>query len=168
MSRSSDHERLDELVDQVIGLSTKHVCSGGIPFAALVIDNLGNILGTGVNEVSSTCDPTAHAEVVAIRDSCRRIHRTRLSDATLIASGEPCALCYMVAASSGIRRVVFAADRLAAATAGFDYRRSYDLLAVDPRIGPLQVHQHHNASALEPFSVWLERKNKIVAHSGMD
>jgi guanine deaminase len=160
MISQANHELLDHLVNHAIDLSIRHVGRGGIPVTALVVDGHGRILGTGVNEVASRSDPTAHAEVMAIRDACQRQHTTRLKGATLIASGEPCALCYLAALWAGTGQVVFAADRHAAAKAGFDYRGSYALFAVDPASEPLQVHHHCTHRACEPFNLWLEQRAK--------
>jgi guanine deaminase len=156
----ANHELLDHLVNHAIDLSIRHVGRGGIPFTALVVDEHGRTLGTGVNEVAARSDPTAHAEVMAIRDACQWQHTTRLKGATPIASGEPCGLCYLAALWAGIEQVVFAADRHAAAKAGFDYRGSYALFAVDPTSGPLQVHHHCTHRACEPFNLWLEQRAK--------
>jgi guanine deaminase len=160
MISQANHELLGQLVDHAIDLSIRHVGRGGIPFTALVVNGHGRILGTGVNEVAALLDPTAHAEVMAIRDACQGQHTTRLKGATLVASGEPCALCYLAALWAGIEQVVFAADRHAAAKAGFDYRGSYALFAVDPATGPLQVHHHCTDRAGEPFNLWLEQRRK--------
>lgn len=124
--------RYQKLMEETVAFSTDHVHRGGIPFTALVIDGNGNILGRGVNRVRESHDPTAHAEVEAIRDACRTQGTFNLSGATLLASGEPCAMCYMSARFAGISRVVFAADRNEAAALGFDYRGTYRLFADDP------------------------------------
>ena len=124
--------RLTELMEEAVAFSVQHVHDGGIPFTALVVDRDGVVLGRGVNRVREHHDPTAHAEVEAIRDACRRHGTTHLHGATLLASGEPCALCYMSAHYSGIAQVLFAADREEAAAHGFDYRGTYRLFAQDP------------------------------------
>lgn len=158
MSITIENESLDRLVAEVVSLSTRQAESGGIPFAALVVSCEGTILGTGVNQVTECLDPTAHAEVIAIRDACRHRRSTRLADALLIASSEPCALCYMAASYSGIHDVVFAADREDAARCGFDYRASYRLLSRDPLAWNQQRHHHHHANSRKPFDVWRENR----------
>lgn len=124
--------RYQKLMDETVAFSMDHVRDGGIPFTALVVDHNGNTLGRGVNRVQEHYDPTAHAEVEAIRDACRNHGTANLAGATLLASGEPCAMCYMSARFAGIAHVVFAADRNEAAGYGFDYRSTYRLLADDP------------------------------------
>lgn len=124
--------RFARLMEEAVAFSMNHVHEGGIPFTAFVVDHDGTILGRGVNRVREHHDPTAHAEVEAIRDACHKHGRTDLRGATLLASGEPCAMCYMSALYAGIGQVLFAADRDEAAEHGFDYRRTYRLFAQDP------------------------------------
>ncbi|MCM2506045.1 nucleoside deaminase [Aureimonas altamirensis] len=131
--RADPSNRLAQLMSEAVSFSTEHVHAGGIPFTAFVVDAAGNILGRGVNRVREHHDPTAHAEVEAIRDACRTNGTPHLHGATLLASGEPCAMCYMSAFYAGISQVLFAADRDEAAAHGFDYRGSYALFADDPR-----------------------------------
>ena len=105
---------------------------GGIPFSAFVIAPNGEVLGRGVNRVREHHDPTAHAEVEAIRDACRTRKTPYLQGTTLLASGEPCAMCYMNALYAGISRVLFAVDRDEAAAHGFDYRGGYAMFGANP------------------------------------
>ncbi|OZA30055.1 MAG: tRNA-specific adenosine deaminase [Hydrogenophilales bacterium 17-61-9] len=123
---------LAQRMKEVVAFSTEHVHGGGIPFTAFVLDADGAILGCGVNRVREHHDPTAHAEVVAIRDACRTVGAAHLHGMTLLASGEPCAMCYLSAHFTGISRVFFAIGRDEAAAHGFDYRSSYALFANDP------------------------------------
>ncbi|MDN3524658.1 nucleoside deaminase [Halomonas sabkhae] len=141
----------------VVAYSTEHVHGGGIPFTAFVVDASGEVLGRGVNRVLEHNDPTAHAEVEAIRDACRVTGVPHLRGAMLLASGEPCAMCYLNALYSGIREVVFAADRHEAAKYGFDYRGSYEMLANFPNKWPMHIHKHKTAGSLEPFQL-IQRK----------
>lgn len=150
--------RITELMDEAVAYSKSHVVEGGIPFTAFVVDLDGTIVGRGVNRVQKECDLTAHAEVEAIRDACRRRRTPHLHRAILLASGEPCALCYMAAMYAGIGEIYFAADRDEAASHGFDYRRSYSLFRTDPlqwrspKVGKLPVPGH-----LQPFKIFHER-----------
>ncbi|MDX7985817.1 nucleoside deaminase [Xenorhabdus sp. 12] len=116
----------------VVTFSSEHVHDGGIPFAAFVVDATGKVFGRGVNQVRENHDPAAHAEVEAIRDACRSLRTPYLHGTTLLASGEPCAMCYMNALYAGVSQVLFAVDRDEAAAHGFDYRHSYRLFASDP------------------------------------
>lgn len=126
-------EKIQTLMGEVVDFSINHVHRNGIPFTAFIIDSSGNILGRGVNQVRENHDPTAHAEVQAIRDACRTVNKSYLHDKILLASGEPCAMCYMSALFAGISHIFYAVDRNEAANYGFDYRTSYQLLSIDPR-----------------------------------
>jgi guanine deaminase len=156
---STEIDRLfGKRMEEAVAFSIDHVRDGGIPFTALIVDQNGAILGRGVNRVWEHHDPTAHAEVEAIRDACRTHGTTHLRGTTLLASGEPCAMCYLSAAYAGVSRILFAVDRDEAAAHGFDYRRSYRLLADDPTtwqqpsVGRLSVEQ-----GLQPFLAYNAR-----------
>jgi guanine deaminase len=125
-------ERHFRLMEEAVAFSMDHVQDGGIPFTAFVVDQHGVVLGRGVNRVREHHDPTAHAEVEAIRDACHTHGTTHLLGATLLASGEPCAMCYMSALHAGISQVFYAVDRDEAAAHGFDYRGTYRVFAHDP------------------------------------
>lgn len=147
-----------DLMKETVLFSEAHVSEGGIPFTALVIDQQGEILGRGVNRVQKECDPTAHAEVDAIRDACRRQRRPYLRGATLIASGEPCAMCYMAAVYAGVDDIYFAADRDEAAAHGFDYRGGYSLFRADPvQWGAPRAKKLLVDGNLRPFEIFRER-----------
>jgi tRNA(Arg) A34 adenosine deaminase TadA len=98
------------LLQQAIELAVENASGGQLPFGALVVRD-GRILGTGVNSTLRDHDPTAHAEVAAIRNACRDLRTLALSVATLVSSCEPCALCHAAAVSAGILRVVYAAPK---------------------------------------------------------
>src|SRR5690606_15744208 len=119
-----------------VELSLRHVNSGGVPFAAMVLDADGRVLGRGVNQVREHHDPTAHAEVQAMRNACARTGATRLPGTILLASGEPCALCYLAALYTGVPQIWFAASRDEAAAHGFDYRDTTGSLRAIRWIGP--------------------------------
>ncbi|MGQ3674874.1 nucleoside deaminase [Xanthobacter sp. TB0139] len=117
---------------EAVSYALSHVHDGGIPFSAFIISPDGRLLGRGVNRVREHHDPTAHAEIEAIRDACRTHAVPYLHGTTLLASGEPCAMCYMSALYAGVSRVLFAVDRDEAASHGFDYRGGYALFSADP------------------------------------
>lgn len=104
--RRLDEKTVESLIETICGMTTDQVEAGGIPFGALVADHRGAVLATGFNRVREDHDPTAHAEIVACRQAARRLGQASLGGATLIASGEPCAMCYMVARYAGISRIV--------------------------------------------------------------
>lgn len=151
MSAETD-KLFGKLMEEAVAFSINHVHDGGIPFTALIVDRNGAMLGRGVNRVREHHDPTAHAEVEAIRDACRTHGTTHLRGTTLLASGEPCAMCYVSAAYAGVSRILFAVDRDEAAVHGFDYRGSYSLLADDPKTwGQPSVARLSVEEGLRPF-----------------
>jgi tRNA(Arg) A34 adenosine deaminase TadA len=97
-------------LERAIELAFENAAAGQLPFGALVVRD-GEVLATGVNTSLRDHDPTAHAEVEAIRNACRDLHTLALPGATLVSNCEPCALCHAAAASAGILRVVYAAPK---------------------------------------------------------
>jgi tRNA(Arg) A34 adenosine deaminase TadA len=95
---------------RALELAVENAAAGQLPFGALVVRD-GQVLATGVNTSLRDHDPTAHAEVAAIRNACRDLQTLALPGATLVSSCEPCALCHAAAASAGILRVVYAAPK---------------------------------------------------------
>ncbi|MER7001010.1 deaminase [Streptomyces sp. NPDC000410] len=148
---TADTTRLTALMADAVETCVRRVESGGVPFVGLLVAADGWVSDPGVNLVHETGDPTAHAEIVALRQAVRARGRSALQGATLLATGEPCALCYRVAATHGIADARFAVDRDTAAAWGFDYRAGYDADATD-RL-PLAAAARHLAvdRGLAPF-----------------
>lgn len=147
---SDDDERW---IDRAIALAVVSVGDGGGPFGAVVVAG-DTVLGEGVNRVTRDLDPTAHAEVVAIRASCRAVADFQLGGATLYASCEPCPLCVAASLWARLDRVVFAADRHDAARAGFDDEAFHELMSRD-ETGELQIAQLLRPGSQAPFEAWL-------------
>lgn len=129
----------------------------GGPFGAVLVWR-GTIVGRGRNRVTHDNDPTAHAEVVAIRAACRRLDRFHLTDAVLYTSCEPCPMCLAAACWARVGRIVYAASRHDAARAGFDDRRIYREVARPRR---LQLVRALAAEGREPFRLWLADPQRI-------
>lgn len=104
--------RADErtLLRRAVRLACDNAHVGQLPFAALVVRD-GTVLATGVNTALRDRDPTAHAEIAAIRNACRAIREVHVTGATVFSSCEPCAMCHTVAAATGVERIVYAAPR---------------------------------------------------------
>lgn len=167
MKQLDDASPLLQRMDEALDAATAHVRRGGAPFAAAVIDAHGTVLGRGVNRVHEHCDPTAHAEIEAMRDACKATGRPHLSGLTLLATGEPCALCYLAAHYAGIHTIAFAASRSEAAAYGFDYRRTYAMLAVNPqRWDYPSAYQLPTTRAREPFMAFRARLAESTPHGG--
>ena len=137
-----------------VDLAVANVAEGGGPFGALITLN-GEPVAIGQNRVTRDNDPTAHAEVQAIRAACKALGTFSLAGATLYTSCEPCPLCVSAALWARVDRVVFAADRDDAARGGFDDREFYELFARDRASWPTQIVGNRLKSAATPFDVWL-------------
>ena len=123
----------------------------GAPFSGLLVRN-GQVIGKGVNTVRRDSDPTAHAEVQAIRDAAFHVG-PNLSGATLYASAEPCPMCLAAAVYAGVRRIVFALSAKEAAELGFNYgvsRRVMEALQAD--YSDLKVTHIAHQEARKPFA----------------
>jgi tRNA(Arg) A34 adenosine deaminase TadA len=125
----------------------------GGPFGALVVRE-GRVLGRGWNRVIADRDPTAHAELVAIRDACKAIGAFQLSGATLYSTCEPCPMCAAAAYWARLDRVVFAAGTADAAAIGFDDGRIREALATGEGTLRLPMRQLMRDEALEVFRLW--------------
>ncbi|WP_129336179.1 nucleoside deaminase [Cellulomonas endophytica] len=143
-----------------VRLATENVADGGGPFGAVVVLD-GAVVGTGQNRVTRDHDPTAHAEVVAIRDACRALGSFSLVGATVFASCEPCPLCLAATLWSRVDRVVYAADRHDAAAVGFDDSAFYELFARERDTWPMPVVAHRLADADAPMRAWAEHAARV-------
>lgn len=132
----------------------------GGPFAALVVLD-GAVLAVGWNEVTSAHDPTAHAEVQAIRKACAKLGRFQLAGCDVYASCEPCPMCMGALWWARPRSVHYAATRADAAAAGFDDSFLHDELARRPDARRLPFRQLVVAEAGRPFEVWLASPARI-------
>ncbi|SDH17608.1 tRNA(Arg) A34 adenosine deaminase TadA [Lentzea fradiae] len=143
-----------------IDLATRNVADGGGPFGAMIVRG-GEVVATGVNQVTSTLDPTAHAEVVAIRAACQALGDFKLTGCTLISSCEPCPLCLSAALWARVDRVVYAADRHDAAAAGFDDREFYELFSRPRDEWDLPVQRISTGEDNAPFTAWTSLATRI-------
>lgn len=151
-SRHPSAPDVNDFLDQAIRLAVGSVADGGGPFGALVVTADGRTY-EGVNRVTRDNDPTAHAEIVAIRRAAAATANFDLSGAALYASCEPCPLCLAAALWARVDRVYYAADRNAAAAAGFDDALFYEYFdGARPDLMPVR-HTAVPASDF-PFRAW--------------
>ena len=146
---------------RAIDLSRRNMQSGvGGPFGAVVVRN-GSIVGEGSNTVTSSNDPTAHAEVEAIRDACRRLGTFSLNDCELYTSCEPCPMCLAATYWARIRAIYFGNTRADAAAAQFDDELLYHEMGTphEKRLVPIQPLLHDEA--LTVFAEWMAKRDKI-------
>jgi guanine deaminase len=131
----------------------------GGPFGALVVKN-GQIIGRGNNRVTSSNDPTAHAEVVAIRDACQNLGHFQLEDCVLYTSCEPCPMCLGAIYWARPDRIVFAASREDAAAAGFDDDFIYQEINLLPAERSISASQDLVEEANGVFEEWKEKMDR--------
>jgi guanine deaminase len=147
---------------QAVALAASNVGEGGGPFGALIVI-ADELVSTGVNRVTRDMDPTAHAEVTAIRAACKARNDYTLPGAVLYTSCEPCPLCMASALWARVDRVVYAADRDDAARGGFDDREFYELFAGrDRATWPTRVEELRLQSAADPFDAWLGKADRVA------
>lgn len=132
----------------------------GGPFGAVIVRQ-GEIVGRGWNRVTSTHDPTAHAEVVAIRDACSRLKTFSLAGCEIYTSCEPCPLCLAAIYWSRLDRIYHAAACDDAAAAGFDDRFFYTELAKPAGERSIRMEQALRAEALVALRAWAEKADRI-------
>jgi len=150
---SDDTETDRRFLERAIALATSSVDAAGGPFGALVVRGT-TVVAEGRNCVTSTHDPTAHAEIVAIRAAARAGATHDLSGHVLYASCEPCPMCMAAIHWARIDRVVFGADRTAAAAAGFDDELLYAELARPPAERTVRCSQIVSVDGSGPFEAW--------------
>lgn len=145
---------------ETIRLADESITNGGGPFAALVVRR-GEIVGSGNNRVTLDHDPTAHAEVQAIRDACRNLGDFQLSGCELYVNCEPCPMCLAAAYWARLDAIYYAAGAGDAAEAGFDdvlIRNELQGVAGERR---LPMRQALREQALPTFARWCEMEDKI-------
>lgn len=149
------------LMQQAIELALEGVRSRQSgPFGALVVKD-GAIVGRGVNRVTSSLDPTAHAEVVAIRDACQALKTFTLAGCELYTTCEPCPMCLAAAYWARVDRIVYACDRSDAARAGFDddvFYREFEKPVAERKLALVQLAR---TEALAVFQAWLDEPGRV-------
>jgi len=149
---------------RAIELAIRAAWEGGGPFGSVVVRD-GSVVGIGANEVVSSTDPTAHAEVVALRAAATRLGTHLLTGCVVYASCEPCPMCLAASYWSRVDRVVYAASRHDAAAAGFDDADLYaEMLAAageGNRAPTLPVVQLLSDEGGAPFAAWAENPNRV-------
>ncbi|MBW0118097.1 nucleoside deaminase [Pseudonocardia sp. KRD-169] len=153
----SDLDWLTAAVD----LAVANVGAGGGPFGAVLVAD-GVQIGSGQNRVTRDNDPTAHAEVVAIRRACAGRGDFSLVGATLYSSCEPCPMCMASALWARVDRVVYAADRHDAARGGFDDLAFYELFARDRSTWATRVDAVALPAGPKPFDTWLAAADRVA------
>jgi guanine deaminase len=150
-----------EFLRRAIALATQNVAkSSGGPFGAVIVRD-GKIIGEGANSVTATNDPTAHAEVNAIRAAAKSLGAFTLAGCDLYTSCEPCPMCLAAAYWARIDNIYYGASPADAARAGFDDAFLYEELRKDPAARKLPSMQLLGDEAWAAFAAWIASPNKI-------
>ena len=151
-----------EFIKQAVTLSLQNAKKGsGGPFGAVVVRN-GKVIAKGSNLVTSQNDPTAHAEVIAIRRSCQKLKRFHLEDCVIFSSCEPCPMCLAAIYWSHIPVVYFANSRKDAAKIGFDDELIYQEIEKKLHQRQIKFVQIKSTKAKEVFKYWQDKPDKIL------
>lgn len=150
-----------KFMKEAINLARENLkLKNGGPFGAVVVKD-GKIIGRGMNSVTSTNDPTAHAEVNAIREACENLQSFQLTDCDIYSSCEPCPMCLGAIYWSRPRKLYFAASREDATKAGFDDVVIYQEIALPITKRKLPTEQFSHSEANELFDTWNKIESKI-------
>lgn len=148
-------------MSEAIALSANGITGNeGGPFGCVIVQN-DKIVGRGYNQVTSTNDPTAHAEVMAIRDACRNLNTFQLDNCEVYSSCEPCPMCMGAIYWARPSKVYFANSRTDAANIGFDDSMIYDELTCAHDRRKIPIEQIGRGEAIVIFEQWKSKEDKI-------
>jgi tRNA(Arg) A34 adenosine deaminase TadA len=145
---------------RAIEIAIDGIKKGGGPFGAVISKN-GNKISESVNRVVMTSDPTAHAEILAIRKAASVLKTHDLDGCTLYTSCEPCPMCFGAIYWAGIKKVIYACDRSDAEAAGFSDKLIYEEIMLDPSKRKISFLRMTDTGGKEIFRKWDELENKI-------
>ncbi len=150
----------EDFMREAIALSCSSVEHGGGPFGAVIVRD-GKIIARGSNSVTLLNDPTAHAEVSAIRAACSSEKSFKLEGCELYTSCEPCPMCLAAAYWAGISKIYYGNNRTDAAEIGFDDSFIYDQIDVAPEKRTVPSEPMLRDEALRAFRMWSEKEDKV-------
>ena len=161
MTQSSENDRNDKKwMQKAADLALKNIDVGGGPFGAIIVRD-GEIIGQGANRVTNNLDPTAHAEIMAIRDACQTAQSFSLEGATLYSSCEPCPMCLAAAYWSRLERIVFGCTQDDAAAIGFDDAFLYREMRLSHEERSLPIEGLGRDDAIKAFERWESTSDKV-------
>ena len=151
----------EKFMKKAILLSEKNIEIGGGPFGAVVVKD-GKIIATGCNRVTRNSDPTAHAEVTAIRNACKKIGTFNLENCDIYTSCEPCPMCLSAIYWAHISNIYYGNTKKDAAEINFDDSFIYDELEKNPSQRAIPAHQHLHKEATAAFEKWKNKDDKVA------
>ena len=156
-----ENQQHQEFMQEAISLSWKNLEAGeGGPFGAVIVKD-SQIIAKAYNQVVSTNDPTAHAEIVAIRQACQTLNTFQLEGCLLYTSCEPCPMCLGAIYWSRLDRIYYANTKADAAQCGFDDRLIYEEIDLPIGARRLAMIPLMREKALLAFQAWLKQENQI-------
>lgn len=144
-----------------IRLSIENVDRGGGPFGAVIVRN-GEIIATGINTVADDNDPTAHAEINAIRAATAKLQRFHLDDCILYTSCEPCPMCLGAIYWAGLRELYYGNSQQDAARYGFNDAHIYREMGKPLEKRNIRFNRILSKEAIEAFNLWDQKSDKII------
>jgi len=149
----------EEFMRRAVELSRQSMEQGGGPFGAVIVKN-GKIVGEGANGVTLNCDPTAHAEVTAIRQAAQNLEEFDLNGCEIYTSCEPCPMCLGAIYWARLDKIYYSNDRQDAKEAGFDDSLIYDEIALTPEERSIGMEKVADPHAREIFRQWTQKADK--------
>ena len=147
-------------MQMAIDLSVENVDTGGGPFGAVIVRD-GEVIATGTNRVVPNADPTAHAEVTAIRNACARLGTYQLTGCTVYSSCEPCPMCLSALYWAGVSRICYGNTKDDAKAIAFDDSFIYDQLELSYAERSIRCEHFMRDEALAAFRKWEEKADKV-------
>jgi guanine deaminase len=151
----------EQFLQQAIDLAVENARTGlGGPYGAVIVKE-GQMIAASANRVTRDLDPTAHAEIAAIRQACQKLSNYQLQGCVLYTSCEPCPMCLGAIYWTRLEKVYFACSRYDAAAANFDDSFIYDEIAIPPAQRHIAMLQLNLPNAGLPFTIWTQNENKL-------
>lgn len=144
-----------------IEIADRNVDNGGGPFGAVIVRQ-GEVIATGANRVVPSCDPTAHAEVSAIREACKKLGDFKLNGCTVYSSCEPCPMCLSALYWAGVERICYGNTKADAKAINFDDSFIYDQLELDYDRRSIRCEHFLRDEALGSFRKWAAKEDKVA------
>ena len=149
-----------DFMKRAISLSIDNIKNNGGPFGCVIVKE-NEIIAEGVNRVTFNNDPTAHAEIVAIRNACQKLNTFNLEGCELYSSCEPCPMCLSAIYWSHIDKIYYGNTRIDAANIGFDDNHIYEELNKDLSLRSIPMKQINKDDAIKAFKKWKLKLDKI-------
>ncbi len=160
MSAIQDKDFQPEYMELAAKLALDNVDAGGGPFGAVIVRN-GEVISMGVNSVTLLNDPTAHAEINAIRNACSSLSTFKLPGCIVYSSCEPCPMCLSALYWAGVKKIYYGNTQQDAAAIDFDDKFIYDELGLLPAKRHLPAIRVDNSQTIKAFEKWAQKEDRI-------